>query len=170
VTLSPLSSSPSLRGRGRNRKRGFAPLRHPTKGVGRVNTGSFKKVEGSKEMSEQQWFKHADKLKRQFDKINAEVQKAIVSGKSGAILHAMHRVEKEVPELLGKLEYSSPPKGGEWEESWQYFIEGLKGYLLACRYYFKGILEEDESAIKNAIGHMEEAGKLLKKARKIVEG
>jgi hypothetical protein len=123
-----------------------------------------------KEMSEQEWFKQTDKLKRQFDKINVEVQKAIVSGKSGAILHAISRVEKEMPKLLEKLESLSPPKGGEWDKSWKYFIEGLKGYLLACRYYFKGILEEDESAIKDAIGHMEEAGKLLEKARKIVGG
>jgi len=32
VTLSPVSPSPSLRGRGRIRKRGFTPLRHPEGG------------------------------------------------------------------------------------------------------------------------------------------
>jgi hypothetical protein len=120
-------------------------------------------------MNEQQWFKHVDKLKRQFDKINAEVQKAVVSGKSRAILLATSRVEKELPKLIGELECLTPPKDGGWGESWRYFIEGLRGYLQACRYYFKGILEEDESTVKDAIGHMEEAGQLLEKARKIVE-
>ena len=122
-----------------------------------------------KEMSEQEWFKQVDKLKRQFDKINAEWQKAVVSGRSHKMLSAISRVEKEMPKLLEKLESLSPPKGGEWDNSWKYFIEGLNGYLLACRTYWNGFLHDDESAIRHAIGHMEEAGKLLEKARKIVE-
>jgi hypothetical protein len=125
-------------------------------------------VERSEEMSEQEWFKQVDKLKRQFDKINSEVQKALTSGKFRKMVFAMHRASAEMPELLRKLESLTPPKV-EWEESWKYFIEGLTGYLLSCRYYERGLLEDDESAINHAIGHMEEAGKLLEKARKIVE-
>jgi hypothetical protein len=119
-------------------------------------------------MSEQQWFKQVDKLKRQFDKINAEWQKAVISGRSHKMLSAISRVEKEMPKLLENLESLSPPKGGEWEKSWKYFIESLKSYLLACRTYWNGFLNDDESAIKDATGHFEEAGKLLEKARKIV--
>jgi hypothetical protein len=133
-----------------------------------MNIGSSKKVEGGKEMSEQEWFKQVDKLKRQFGKINSEVQKALKSGKFRKMVSAMHRASDEMPELLRKLESLTPPKV-EWEESWKYFIEGLTGYLLSCRYYERGLLEDDASAINHAIGHMEEAGKLLEKARKIVE-
>jgi hypothetical protein len=133
-----------------------------------MNMGSFKKVERGKEMSEQEWFKQVDKLKRQFDKINSEVQKALKSGKFRKMVSAMHRASDEMPELLRKLESLTPPKV-KWEESWKYFIEGLTGYLLFCRYYERGLLEDDESAINHAIGHMEEAGKLLEKAQKIVK-
>jgi len=38
----PCIPFPLPRGRGVSRKRGFAPLRHPIKGVERVNTGSFR--------------------------------------------------------------------------------------------------------------------------------
>ena len=133
-----------------------------------MNIGGFKKVEGGKEMNEQEWFKQVGKLKRQFDKINSEVQKALKSGKFRKMVLTMRRVSDEIPELLRKLESLTPPKV-EWEESWKYFIEGLTGYLLSCRYYERGLLEDDESAINHAIGHMEEAGKLLEKAQKIVE-
>jgi hypothetical protein len=126
-----------------------------------MNMGSFKKVERGEEMSEQEWFKQVDKLKRQFDKINSEVQKALKSGKFRKMVFAMHRASDEMPELLRKLESLTPPKV-EWAESWKYFIEGLTGYLLSCRYYERGLLEDDESAINHAIGHMEEAVKLLK--------
>jgi hypothetical protein len=118
-------------------------------------------VEGSKEMREQEWFKQVDKFKRQFDGINSEVQEALKSGKFRKMVSAMHRASDEMPELLRKLESLTPPKV-EWEESWTYFIEGLTGYLLSCRYYERGLLEHDESAISHAIGHMEEAVKLLK--------
>ncbi len=120
-------------------------------------------------MNEKEWFKQVDKLKRQFDKINAEWQKAVASGRSHKMLSAISRVEKEMPTLLERLESLSPPQDGEWDESWKYFIEGLKGYLLACRTYWNGFLHDDEPAIKHAIGHMEKSGKLLEKARKIVE-
>jgi len=126
-------------------------------------------MEQGKEMSEQEWFKHVDKLKRQFDKINSEVQKALKSGKFRKMVFATHKASDEMPELLRKLESLAPPKGGEWEEWWKYFIEALTGYLLSCRYYKKGLLEDDESAIRHAVGHMEEAGKLLEEAQKIVE-
>ena len=120
-------------------------------------------------MTEREWFKEVDKLKRQFDKINSEVQKALKSGKFRKMVFATHRASDEMPELLRKLEALTPPKDRQWEESWKYFIEGLTGYLLSCRYYERGLLEEDESAIRHAIRHMEESGKLLEKARNIVE-
>jgi len=126
-----------------------------------MNIGSFKKVERGKEMSEQEWFKQVDKLKRQFDKINSEVQKALKSGKFRKMVSAIHRASDEMPELLRKLESLTPPKV-EWEESWKHFIEALTGYLLFCRYYERGLLEHDESAINHAMGHLEEAAKLLK--------
>ena len=116
-------------------------------------------------MDERDFLKQADKLKRQFDKIDSEVQKAMKSGKFRKMVFAMHRASVEMPELLREFETLTPPKGSRWEESWKYLIEGLTGYLLSCRYYEKGLLEDDESAIKHAIGHMEEAGKLLEKAR-----
>jgi MinD-like ATPase involved in chromosome partitioning or flagellar assembly len=104
-------------------------------------------------MSEQEWFKQADKCKRQFDNTNSEVQKALKSGKFGEMVSAVHKASDEIPELLRKLESLTPPKV-EWQESWQYFIEALTGYLLFCRYYERGLLEHDESAINHAMRHL----------------
>jgi hypothetical protein len=118
-------------------------------------------VEGGKEMNEQEWFKQVDESRRQFDKINAEVQKALKRGKFRELLSATQRASDEMPELLSKLQSLTPPKE-EWEESRQYFIEALTGYLLFCRYYKRGLLDHDESAINHAMGHLEESLKLLK--------
>ena len=112
-------------------------------------------------MSEQKWFRQVDELKRQFDKVNSEVQKALKSGKFRKMVFAMHRASDEIPELLRKFEALTPPKV-EWEESWKYFIEALTGYLLFCRYYERGLLDDDASAIAHAMGHLEESAKLLK--------
>jgi hypothetical protein len=112
-------------------------------------------------MNEQEWFKQADEFKNRFDKINAEVQTALKSGNFEKMASAMQRASDEMPELVRKLEALTPPKA-EWEESWQYFIEALAGYLLFCRYYKKGLLEHDEAAINRAMGHLQESFKLLK--------
>ena len=126
-----------------------------------VNIGSFEQAKGGKEMSEQEWFKQVDELKRQFDKINSEVQRALKSSNFKKMVSSMQRASDEMPELVRKLEALTPPKV-ECEESWQYFIEALTGYLLFCRYYKRGLLEHDEAAINHAMGHLQESSKLLK--------
>ena len=122
----------------------------------------------SEEPKELEWFAQVDEIKKQFDDINSEVQKAIKYGATELRVAAFDRASKELPELLRKLE-ALPPKNERRQESFARFTEGLTGYLLACRYFKKSLEENDEMAFMRAVGHLKEAGELMKEARKILK-
>jgi predicted aldo/keto reductase-like oxidoreductase len=120
-------------------------------------------------MNETEWFKRADKLKRQFDKINKEVQKAISSGKFRAIVFSTHKATKEIPKLINELESLTLPEDRQLKESWGYFTEALRSYVLACQHYYNGLLDENQADIDDGVEHMNEAVELLKKAQKVFD-
>ena len=114
------------------------------------------------------WFKQIDQLKRQFDDINSEVLYAMKTESTMYLLPAFDRVESDMPELIQKLE-SLPPQSEKRRQSWAFFIEALKTYLLSCQHLRKSLEEYDEQSYKQGIKLMKDAGQLLKQGQKMLK-
>ena len=114
------------------------------------------------------WFKQVDQLKRQFDDINSEVLYAMKTESTMHLLPAFARVESDVPGLIQKLE-SLPPRSEKRRQSWAFFIQALKTYLLSCQHLKKSLEEYDEQSYKQGIKLMKDAGQLLKEGQRMLK-
>ena len=122
----------------------------------------------SKTPEDPNWFKQVDQLKSKFDDINSEVMYAMKTESTMYLLPAFDRVESDVPELIQKLE-SLPPQLEKRRQSWAFFIQALKTYLLSCQHLKKSLEEYDEQSYKQGIKLMKDAGQLLKQGQKMLK-
>ena len=120
------------------------------------------------ESEDPNWFKQVDQLKRQFDDLNSEVLHAMKTESTIYLLPAFERVESEMPELIQKLE-SLAPQSEKIRQSWAFFIEALKTYLLSCQHLKRSLKEYDEQSYKQGIKLMKEATRLLKEQERILK-
>ena len=114
------------------------------------------------------WFKQVDQLKKRFDGLNSEVLQAVKTESTMYLLPAFDRVESDMPELIQKLE-SLPPQSEKRRQSWAFFIEALKTYLLSCQHLKRSLKEYDEQSYKQGIKLMKDAGQLLKQGQKMLK-
>jgi len=84
------------------------------------------------------------------------------------LLPAFDRVESDMPELIQKLE-SLPPQSEKRQQSWAFFIQALKTYMLSCQQLKKSLEEYDEQSYKQGIKLMKDAGQLLKEGQKMLK-
>jgi len=114
------------------------------------------------------WFKQVDQLKRQFDGLNSEVLHAVKTESTMYLLPAFDRAELDMPELIQKLE-SLPPQSEKRRQSWAFFIQALKTYLLSCQHLKKSLEKYDEQSYKQGLKLMKDAGQLLKQGQKMLK-